>query len=425
MRNSASIFKNLDITTVLVFYLIVLIGWFSIHAAIYTPADDPGMFDLDNRAGRQILWIFCSMIIGTIILLVDYRFWLSTPVIFYGIILVLLVVVLFTEGTNGATSWIAIGPFKLQPSEFAKVTTALLVAKYMDENRVKIGLNNKTFITTLIILIPTLLILIQNETGTVLVFTCFVLVLYREGLTYLIPLIGIWIISVFITTLVIGTKDLSIGLITGSLLLIGSIFLFKKPLKYIFFIIAGLLFSIAIMFGTDFFVEKVLKDHQRVRVYAWLNPDAYTQSYAWQTTNARTAIGHGGFTGTGHLKGDITQLELVPEQFTDFILCTIGEEHGWLGILIAISIYTFMMIKILLIAERQKAVFARVYGYSTALIIFFHFMINIGMEIGFLPVIGIPLPMLSYGGSSLWAFTILVFILLKFDMHRGEILARA
>ena len=421
MRKASSLFKNVDITTIIVFYIIVIIGWFSIYAAIYTPAEDPTMFDLDNRAGKQILWIFCSTIIATIILLIDYRFWLTTPIIFYGIILLLLIVVLFTEGTNGATSWIEIGPFKLQPSEFAKVTTALLLAKYMDENRVKIGSNVKTFITALIILLPTLLILKQNETGTVLVFSCFIIVLYREGLSSIFPLSGIVLGFIFISNFLFSTSTTAISLVILSVI---TFFFVDRTSKNIIFIVIGLSICLLVLFGVDHFVEHVMPDHHRLRIYALFNPEEHATGKAWQAMNAMKAIGHGGFTGTGHLKGDLTQLGLVPEQFTDFILCTIGEEHGWLGIFVIISLYTFFLVKLILIAERQKAVFARVYGYSTALILFFHFMINIGMEIGFLPVIGIPLPMLSYGGSSLWAFTILVFILLKFDMHRGEILAR-
>lgn len=424
-QNNLSSWKSLDATTILLFYAIVFIGWFSIYAAIYDPAEVSSMFSVDNRAGRQFLWLCLSIIIGTLVLVIDYRFWLSTPIIFYGIILILLILVLFMSGTNGATSWIPIGPFKLQPSEFAKVTTSLLLAKYLDEHRVKIGINQDTFIVVLIILIPTVLILAQNETGTVLVFTCYVIVLYREGLTPIIPLLGVAIAIVFYANFALGFDTVRNILI---LLALASIALnlrkrkgFNKKLLYI---ILGFVFAFFFLYSINYIVEEIMQSHHQRRIYALFDPDSYAKNEAYQAMNAMYTIGHGGFSGVGHLKGDLTQLGLVPEQFTDFILCTIGEEHGWIGMIIVISLYVFFLSRLIIIAERQKAVFARVYGYSVACILFFHFMINIGMEIGFLPVIGIPLPMLSYGGSSLWAFTILVFILLKFDMHRGEILAR-
>lgn len=417
-----SVFRDLDIITILLFYALVFIGWLSIYAAIYAPTDPPGMFEIGNRAGNQSLWIFLTFILALIILLVDYRFWLTTPYIFYGITFILLLVVLFyAVATKGASSWINIGSFKLQPSEFAKVTTALLLAKFFDDNRVKIGMNSKTGVALAIIFLPAIMVLLQNDTGSFLVFAGFVFVLYREGLSFLFPLTGLVLAFLFIGTFIIGTTTLGIGLVIIALLVILFV---RKRTRNIVLISFLLSVCLIVVFGTSYVVENVLQPHQSARLLALFNPEDYASSTAYQTLNSMSAIGHGGFWGRGFLNGELTQLELVPEQYTDFIFCTIAEEHGWFGVMVVIIIIVTLLVRIVLIAERQNSIFGRVYGYSVASILFFHFLINLGMEIGLLPVIGIPLPFLSYGGSSLISFTILVFILLKLDMHRSETFTR-
>lgn len=420
--NARSVWVDLDITTLLLFYAIVLVGWFSIYAAIYVPSDPPGMFELGNRAGNQSLWISITLIITLLILLVDYRFWMNTPYIFYGVSFLLLVFVLiYAKATKGASSWIDIGPFKLQPSEFAKVTTALLFAKYFDDNRVKIGLNENTFTALLIIAVPAALVILQNDTGSFLVFASFIFVLYREGLSFLFPLTGLVLAFLFIGTFIIGITPLTIGLISVAAL---ALLIIRRKRANVILVFALLAICLSVIYGTDYMVNEILQAHQKARILALFNPEDYASSTAYQTLNSMYAIGHGGFWGRGYLNGELTQLELVPEQFTDFIFCTIGEEHGWIGIMVVLGMFVTFLIRIVLIAERQNTVFGRVYGYSVASILFFHFLINIGMEIGLLPVIGIPLPMLSYGGSSLLSFTILVVILLKLDMHRSETFTR-
>lgn len=421
-RKESSILKNLNWQAIVLFYVLVFIGWLSIYAAIYDPTVDQSIFDLDYRSGKQVLWMLVSMVIAGLILLIDYRFWLTVPLFIYVFAILLLVgVLLIGVEINGAKSWYQIGSFRLQPSEFAKVACALYLAKYLDDHKVKFGLNSNTVIIALIIFIPAILILLQNETGSVLVFASLIIVLYREGLNPLFPLLGIIFVFLFIGTFTIGVLYLSLGLFLFAAI---AVFLLPKTKENILPVSAILLASLGVVHGSKFFVEKVLNKYQAERIYALFEPEKYAQGKGYQTMQSLKAIGHGGVSGTGHLKGDLTQLKQVPEQFTDFIFCTIGEEQGWLGTSILIIIYIVFLIQIILIAERQKAVFARVYGYSVASILFFHFTVNIGMTVGLFPVIGIPLPLISYGGSALWAFTILVFILLKFDMHRTQILAR-
>lgn len=421
-RQDSSIFRNLNWRTIALFYLLVIIGWVSIYAAIYDPTIDQSIFDLDYRSGKQILWMLISVIIGGAILVIDYRFWLTVPLIIYIFAIALLIGVLFVGvNINGATSWYQIGSFRLQPSEFAKVACALYLARYIDTHKIKFGFNSNTIIIGLIIFIPAVLILLQNETGSVLVFFSLIIVLYREGLSPVIPVLGIAFAFLFIGTFIIGVWPLSIGIIAIGVI---AIIFLPKTRQNIGFIIIIICVCLAVIHGSKFFVEDVLQSYQSERLYAWFDPENHARGKAYQTMQSLKAIGHGGFSGIGHLKGDLTQLEQVPEQFTDFIFCTIGEEQGWLGTSTVIVIYTIFLIQIILIAERQKAVFARVYGYAVASIMFFHFLVNIGMTIGLFPVIGIPLPLLSYGGSALWAFTILVFILLKFDMHRTQIMTR-
>lgn len=423
-RKDLTPWESLDWLTIGLFMTLTIMGWFSIYSAIYTPDLDPSMFDIGgNRAGSQFLWIIIALVIGAAILLIDYRFWITVPSILYIVSIVLLIgVLIFGVEINRAKAWYEIGSMRLQPAEFAKVTTALYLAKFYDDRKITLGLNLNTYLIFGIIFVPAFLILLENETGSVLVFFSLIIVLYREGMNGLILVLGFVLIFLFIGTFTIGVLYLSIGLILAAFALLRIIPRNSKNIKLVG---ATLGVCFVVMFGAKFFVESVLQSHQRNRIYAWFEPDKYEKNEAYQTMQSFKAIGHGGFAGTGRLKGDLTQLEQVPEQFTDFIFCTIGEEKGWLGTTLVILIYVGLLVNIVFIAERQKARFARVYGYCVASILFFHFTINIGMTIGLFPVIGIPLPLFSYGGSSLWAFTIMITILLKFDMHRVEVLGRS
>ena len=369
--NNRSILKDLDVTTVLLFYSIVIIGWFSIYAAIYVPNDPPAMFEIGNRAGNQALWIFIATILAFGILVVDYRFWLNSPFIFYCLSFILLLIVLaYAKATKGASSWIEIGSFKLQPSEFGKVTTSMMFAKYFDDNRVKIGINRSTGIALLIILIPAILVILQNDTGSFLVFAAFIFVLYREGLHFLFPLTGLALAFLFIGTFIIGVIPLTIGLVIFAGL---ALLVIRRRKQNVILLSALLGICLSFIHGVHFIVNSVFQDHQKARILALFNPEDYAENTAYQTLNSMYAIGHGGFWGRGYLKGELTQLELVPEQFTDFIFCTIGEEHGWLGIMVVMGILITFLVRLIYMAERQNTIFGRVYGYSVASILFFHF----------------------------------------------------
>jgi rod shape determining protein RodA len=269
---------------------------------------------------------------------------------------------------------------------------------------------------------PMALILLQKDTGTALVFTSFVLVFFREGMSPFLLIVGICAAVIFILTLLVPDQlflHLGIGITLAVLIVAG-----KKKIKRIVLLTLGALLISGVIESVDYVVTDVLKPHQQNRVKALINPDADPLGYGWNVTQSKIAIGSGGFSGKGFLKGTQTKFDFVPEQSTDFIFCTIGEEHGWLGSFIVIGLFVALLLRVIFIAERQKSRFARSYGYSVFAILFFHFVINIGMTIGLFPVIGIPLPFFSYGGSSLWGFTMLLFILLKLDSHRGQMLQR-
>jgi rod shape determining protein RodA len=270
--------------------------------------------------------------------------------------------------------------------------------------------------------IPALLILAQNDTGSTLVFSSFVIVLYREGLTPLIPVLGLFSIFLFIITLLVPQSYIIIGALIFAVL-IGI--LVPKTLKNIATLAGMLALVVVITTGVDYFINKVLQPHQQNRIKVLVNPNIDPLGVGWNVTQSKNAIGSGGFFGKGYLEGTQTKFNFVPEQNTDFIFCTIGEEFGWMGSLLTIGLFMALILRLVYLADRQKLKFSRIYGYCVASIVFFHFMVNLGMTIGLFPVIGIPLPFVSYGGSSLWAFTVLLFIFLKLDAHRSEILSRA
>jgi rod shape determining protein RodA len=316
---------------------------------------------------------------------------------------------------------LGIGSFGVQPSEFAKFATALAVAKYMGSVGFKMDQLRNQVILFIMIGVPMILILLQKDTGTALVFTVFTLVFFREGMSPMLIIMGVVAAVIFILTLLVNEYYLFTAI---GVMLLAAIMLGRKKWKRIAYLTAGALLVCSVIVSVDYVVNNVLKPHQQNRVKALINPDADPLGYGWNVTQSKIAIGSGGLMGKGFLKGTQTKFNFVPEQSTDFIFCTIGEEHGWVGSLFTMSLFIGLMLRIIFLAERQKNRFARVYGYSVACIFFFHFAINIGMTIGLFPVIGIPLPFFSYGGSSLWGFTILLFILLKLDIHRSQVLQR-
>ncbi len=406
----------------LVYFVLVVLGWFNIYAAVYDEDVHKSIFDLSINSGKQFLWILTSILIIVVIMTIDFRFYDSFAYIIYGFVLLLLVLVL-VAGTKvaGSTSWFSIGGFKVQPSEFSKFAAALAMAKYMSKVGYKLTKFNDLVLTAGILALPALLILLQPDTGTALVFGSFVIVLYREGLNPAIIVIGLIAIALFVLTLIFEQSTLMIGVgITGAIIIL----LGKKKWQRIATITAGMIIVIGVIWSVDYFVDEVLKPHQQNRIKALINPEGDPLGYGWNVTQSKIAIGSGGLLGKGYLQGTQTKFDFVPEQSTDFIFCTLGEEHGWAGSTAVIILFVFLLVRIVKIAERQKETFARVYGYSVVAILFFHFMVNIGMTIGLFPVIGIPLPLFSYGGSSLWAFTILIFILLKIDAHRMQVMLR-
>ena len=421
MRTTGNIAGNIDWVTVALFYLLILMGWLNIFAAVYDENTTQNIFDLSLSSGRQLIFIGTTIFLVILILAVDYNFYDAFAYIIYGAVMVLLIYVfLFAKEINGAKSWLQIGGFSLQPSEFAKFSTALVLAKFMSAQSFRMTKLKDQAIVAMIIGLPAGLIILQGDTGTALVFGAFLLVLFREGLSPIILIAGLVAVVIFILTIWLDKIYLLPSF--GALVLI-IFFLGKRTFKR-FGILVGVYILIAgAINGVDFAFNEILKPHQQNRILVLLNPNTDPLGAGWNVTQSKIAIGSGGISGKGFLNGTQTKFDFVPEQSTDFIFCTIGEEHGWIGSLVLIFLFIFLLLRIIFIAERQKQKFSRIYGYSVASILFTHFTINIGMTIGLFPVIGIPLPFFSYGGSSLLAFTILLFILLKLDSHRNQMLA--
>ena len=423
MRRDIDLSGKLDWVTVMLFLALVILGWANIFAAVYDDTVKQTMWDLSLNSGRQFLFIIAAIFIIIGIIIIDMRFYETFAYLIYGVILFLLILVpVIGKEVGGNKAWIGIGSFGGQPSEFAKFATALALAKYIGSVGFKMDNFRSQLALFAIIGIPMALILVQKDTGTALVFTAFVLVFFREGMSPFLIIVGICAAAIFILTLLIPNQWYLHGAIVFILVLLISFG--KKKLKRIAFLTIGAVMIMAVIESVDYVITDVLKPHQQNRVKALINPDADPLGYGWNVTQSKIAIGSGGFSGKGFLKGTQTKFDFVPEQSTDFIFCTIGEEQGWVGSVIVVGLFVTLLLRITFLAERQKNRFARVVGYSVASILFFHFAINIGMTIGLFPVIGIPLPFFSYGGSSLWGFTIFLFVFLKLDAHRSEVLQR-
>lgn len=422
MRREENISGKLDWVALLLFIALTTLGWFNIYASVYDDTVKQTIWDLSLSSGRQLLFMAATVGIILVIIIVDMRFYETFAFLFYGLFLLLLILVpIIGKEVGGNKAWLGIGSFGVQPSEFAKFATALAVAKYMGTVGFKMDNIRNQAVMFLLISLPMGLILLQKDFGTAMVFLAFMLVFFREGMSPFLLIIGICSATIFILTLLVPNQLYLHGAILIMLAVI--IFLGKRKLNRILILSAGAIVIMVVIESVDYVVTR-LKPHHQNRVKALINPDADPLGFGWNVTQSKIAIGSGGFAGKGFLKGTQTKFDFVPEQSTDFIFCTIGEEHGWLGSVVIISLFVALLLRIIYISERQKSRFSRVYGYSVASIIFFHFATNIGMTIGLFPVIGIPLPFFSYGGSSLWGFTILLFILLKLDAHRGEMLQR-
>ncbi|MEJ7778868.1 MAG: rod shape-determining protein RodA [Daejeonella sp.] len=419
MNNQRSLFFNVDWFIIITYIILCIIGWFNIHAAVYDP-ENPSIVDLDTNYGKQLIFIVSAVIIGFAILLLDGKFFTAFSPVFYGITLVLLILVLIIgRNVGGNQAWIPIGNFRLQPSEFAKFATCLLLARYLSSSTIKVQDLRTQMVAAFIIVIPTALILLQPDAGSALTFSSLIFVLYREGLSgYFLIIEGLSIV-LFILTVLYN----KFYVLAGVILLAGSlIYLFRRNKKVITVMGFGVLFSIVFIFSVDFAYNSILKPHQKNRIDVILGKINDPRGIGYNLNQSKIAIGSGGMWGKGYLQGTQTKYNFVPEQSTDFIFCTVGEEWGFAGCFVVIGLYLFLILRVVTIAERQRSPFSRIYGYGVASILFFHFFINIGMTIGLIPVIGIPLPFLSYGGSSLWSFTILLFILLKLDSNRMGII---
>ena len=419
MRERKGIFYNIDWLTVFLYLSLVFIGWINIYAAVYNE-DHQSIFDFSQNYGKQLMWIISSVILAMIILMIDIKFFSSFSYIIYLLSMVSLVAVLLLgKEIAGSKSWFQFGSFAIQPAEFAKFATCLAIARYLNVIDRKMQSLKTKILAFLILLLPAGLILLQNDTGSALVYFSFILVLYREGLSGSFLILGGIIAILFLLTL-----WLCILYAIGIVLAICLFFLLfiKRNRKNIFTLIAVFIIAGGFIFSVDYAFENILEKHQKTRINVLIGKETDIRGAGYNVHQSKIAIGSGGLTGKGFLKGTQTKYNFVPEQSTDFIFCTIGEEWGFAGSFVVVFLFSALLIRLIIMAERQKSKFSRIYGYGVASILFFHFIINIGMTIGIAPVIGIPLPFISYGGSSLWAFTILLFIFIRQDASRRELL---
>lgn len=479
-NENSTLFKSIDWLTVLLYMVLVVLGAISIYAASYN-FDQASMFDLAKFSGKQFLWIGLSTVLGLSLLLIDRRVYEAYAYpIYAGMMLLLLVTIAIAPNIKGSHSWIVLGPVSLQPAEFAKFATALALAKLFSTYNFALNTAKNYAIAAGVILLPIMLIILQNETGSSLVYFSLVLVLYREGMTgfvlyagvcavvfFVLALkysvftfmgidLGAFLVLAIIMVLVVGmllfycrslvpSRNVLLGYVGSSLLVVGLHYLgidvngylfffsvigasviylliamFHDDLKKVLITVVFAVSSVMFLFTVDFAFNKVLEPHQQTRIKVVLGIEEDLHGAGYNVNQSKIAIGSGGLTGKGFLNGTQTKLKYVPEQHTDFIFCTIGEEQGFVGSVGVLLLFLMLILRIIAIAERQHTAFARVYAYCVASIFIFHLCINVGMVIGLCPVIGIPLPFFSYGGSSLWGFTVLLFILLRIDATRKQ-----
>ncbi len=474
MKKDAAI-KSFDWLLLLLVLVLILIGWINIYAATYNP-DHPGLMNLSSRAGKQFLWIIIGLVLLFTFLIVDSKFFAFIAYPLYGLsLLVLISVFIFGKEINGAKSWVDLGFLRIQPAEFTKIAVALVLAKYMGRHEFN-AKNFKQLVNIgLIIMAPVILVLLQNDTGSALVFFAFMVVLYREGMQPIFLILIASLIILFFLVLIVSKTIVMLGVsliflliyalyernkknilivigVSGTIMLawlgffyflgytvlenwflilffslVSAIIVFSiivaiRRLFSFFPLLAILLVFTCFIFVVDYSYHNILEPHQQKRISILLGLKSDPRGAGYNVNQSKISIGSGGFSGKGFLQGTQTKYNFVPEQSTDFIFCTIGEEWGFLGSLFFIAVFVLLLWRIILLAERQRSRFSRVYAYGVLSILTFHFMLNVGMTIGIMPVIGIPLPFISYGGSSLWTFIILVALLLRFDMNRNEII---
>lgn len=482
MPRKQSITNIVDWKTIVIYIILVIMGWFSVYAASYSFETD-AILDFSQRAGKQLIWIGFAGVIAVSILLINSRMYETFAYVFYGFMLVMLIATRFlAPDIKGSHSWLVLGPISIQPAELAKFVTALALAKYMSRYDFKLRGIKSYIPVCAIILLPMALIILQNETGSALVLVSLFLVLYRKGMPGVFLYLGLCAVVMFILVLKYVNVYVQPGNAGQLGLLLSYVFIFVSTVAFVWiyhrdvesafmcvkvglgvfavawivnrfividyvwfcyallgfvvvyttyrafsqrmykYLLIGLfvLLSIGFCFSAGYMFDNVLQPHQQSRINVLLGTEEDLSGSGYNVNQSMIAIGSGGFLGKGFLHGTQTKLNYVPEQDTDFIFCTIGEETGFLGSFVVMALYLALMIRVINIAERQTETFNQVYAYCVASLFFFHFTINIGMVIGLMPVIGIPLPFFSYGGSSLWGFTILLFVLLKLDSKRLE-----
>lgn len=431
-KQENSLFYGIDKVAVLIYVILVFMGWLNIYAAVYNE-EHQNIFDTSQKYGMQLVWIGSAFFIATFILIIDAGFYTVFAYFFYAFLLLACIAVPYLgREVKGSRSWFRFGSFGIQPAEFMKFATNLALAKYLSNVNIEVETSRRNRLTDLIknykntifaaIILGMPLIIIkvlQDETGLALVFIAFIITLYREGLSVNFLIFGLISALLFVLSLVIESQTLIIAL--GIVAALSFLFI-KRSRKNL--IIVAIIFATAssVVLGTNY-VYNHLEEHQKTRIDVLLGRGTVNlKKEGYNVNQAKIAIGSGGFWGKGYLQGTQTKYDFVPEQDTDFIFCTVGEEWGFVGTSVVILLELFLIIKVIFMAERQRSPFSRIYGYGVASVLFFHLAINVGMTIGLMPVIGIPLPFFSYGGSSLWSFTILLFIFIKLDANRLVIL---
>lgn len=471
MNRKSELLKNIDWLSVFLYAVLVFMGWINIYAAVYDESHS-SIFDLTTRYGKQFIWIGAACVLAFFIMLTDSKFFTAFSFVIYGLVIGLLaaVLVLGVE-SHGARSWFELGGIRIQPAEFGKFATCLAIANVMSRHGFKIMRFSSLALIGLILAIPAGLIILQNDTGSALVYSSFILVMYREGLHGSLLLLCFITVAIFVFTLIYPPVIVVSLIIIGSLIaflyyrqnkqefyrvflfltfvflfmlflrwlleipveierlllfsylltcLVGIYYIYRRKMKHVMLVLLASWMCLGATVGVDYAFEK-LQPHQKDRINNLLGIETDLTGAGYNVNQSKIAIGSGGLSGKGFLQGTQTKFNFVPEQSTDFIFCTVGEEWGFLGSTIIVVLLMVFILRIVRLSERQRSDFSRIYGYGVASILFFHVAINIGMTIGMAPVIGIPLPFFSYGGSSLWAFTVLIFIFLRLDANRLQV----
>ncbi len=419
-RNSSS-FVRIDWVLILIYIVMVGWGWLNIFSTEFVREEGFRFLDFSHNYGRQMFWILISAGLAFFILLIDARFFTTFSYVIYGSLIFILIVVLgLGTEVSGSRSWLVItDSIRFQPSELAKVGVALVLAKYLSKIGVSLSERKHQFYAVAFIALPALLILLQRDTGTAIVFVAFFLVFYREGWPTLLYLAVLWIVVLFVLTLLVSNY-LLISIIMVIMFILTGIYRKNRKLVYTMLFVA--VFSSIFVTSVDYIFDNILRPHQKDRIMILLGKEVDPRGIGYNINQSLIAIGSGGFAGKGYMHGTQTKFNFVPEQSTDFIFCTIGEEWGFLGSIALIGMFLIMLIRIIILSEKQRSDYSRIYGYAVASVLFFHFLINISMTINLLPVIGIPLPFFSYGGSSLLSFTILLFVFIKLNSRRNDLL---